>query len=123
MLSDSSLEISPVEQITFLNKLTANNLPVTAHAITMTKNNLFVKDLDNGWKLFGKTGNGNLLNEDRTEKLENQVGWFIGWIQNNERTITFVNLIVDDKPHEEYASLRAKDFAISELNHWIKDKK
>lgn len=75
----SSLEISPEEQLTFLQKLAENKLPVSVKAQEMTKNILFIEDFVDGWKLYGKTGSGNKLSQDRTIKLKDkQIGWFVG---------------------------------------------
>jgi beta-lactamase class D len=104
----SSLEISSQEQIAFLEKLLAAKLPVSQHAHQMTKNILFVGDLSEGWKLYGKTGSGDLLSPDRAEKLEIQHGWFIGWIEKDGRVIIFLNHIADEKEEDTFASLRAK---------------
>lgn len=104
----SSLEISSQEQIEFLKKLLANQLPVSQHAHIMTKKILFVEDLPNGWKLYGKTGSGVLLNPGKTKKLEIQHGWFIGWIEKDDKVIIFSNHITDDKKEDSFASLRAK---------------
>lgn len=52
----SSLEISPKEQAIFLEKLLANKLPVTIHVLQMMQYIVFIEDLPEGWKLYGKTG-------------------------------------------------------------------
>lgn len=104
----SSLEISGLEQVAFLEKVLIDALPVSKHAHSMTKNLLFAEELKNGWKLYGKTGSGNLLSPDRMQKLEIQHGWFIGWIEKGDRKIIFSNHIADDKKEENFASLRAK---------------
>ncbi len=104
----SSLEISSLEQVAFLEKMLSGKLLINAHAIRMTKNILFVEELKNGWKLYGKTGMGPLLSGDRTKKLEIDHGWFIGWIEKGDRRIIFSNHIADDKKEETFASLRAK---------------
>jgi beta-lactamase class D OXA-29 len=78
------------------------------HAYEMTKNIMFLEDLEDGWKLYGKTGTGVLLSKDKKKKLELQHGWFIGWVEKEGRIITFVNHIADEKPIEEIASFRAK---------------
>lgn len=104
----SSLEISPEEQTVLLQKLLDNNLPISIKSQEMTKSILFVEDLPDGWKLYGKTGNGFLLNQDRTQKLDRQIGWFIGWIQKDNRTIIFAHYIEDDDKKDTYASIRAK---------------
>ena len=105
----SSLEISPEEQVIFLEKLLSNKLPVSSHAQTMTRNIVYVEDLPHGWKLYGKTGSGYVLNEDRTQNREIKHGWFIGWIAKGDKKIIFVNHIVDDKKEEKHAGPRAKE--------------
>lgn len=117
----SSLEISPEEQIIFLQKLLDNKLPVSIKSHQITKNLLFVEDLSDGWKLYGKTGSGSLLNSDRTQKLDIQIGWFIGWIQKDTRAITFVYFIKDKDKQPTYASLRAKSAAKEKLIQIIKN--
>jgi len=116
----SSLEISPHEQITFLKKLLNNQHPVSRKAHDKTKEIMFVETLDNGWNLYGKTGNGNLLAKDRVTKLDRQMGWFVGWIEKGPRKIAFARLIVDDEKQETYASLRAKSAAIAYLEKFPK---
>jgi len=113
----SSLEISSTEQVAFLEKLLATQLPVSQHAHAMTRKILFVKDLPNGWKLYGKTGSGVLLNE---EKLEIQHGWYIGWLEKGDRIIIFSNHIADDKLENTFASIRAKEFILNEIPSLIK---
>lgn len=105
----SSLEISPEEQAVFLDKLLANKLPVSKHAQNVTKHIVYLEDLSHGWRLYGKTGSGFLLNTDRTKKLELKHGWFIGWIEKSNKKIIFVHHIVDDKKEENHAGLRAKE--------------
>ena len=117
----SSLEISSQEQIVFLEELLGNKLPVSKHAHEMTRNILFLEDLPNNWKLYGKTGSGVLLSTDRTTKLKIQHGWFIGWIRNGDRIIIFSNHITDDKKEDVYAGLRAKSDAKERLIQIIKE--
>ncbi len=105
----SSLEISPEEQVVFLEKLLLNKLPVSLHAQNMTKNIVYIEDLPSGWKLYGKTGSGFLLNKDRTKKLEIKHGWFAGWIEKGNQKIILVNHIVDNKKEEKHAGPRAKE--------------
>ncbi|PCJ29844.1 MAG: penicillin binding protein transpeptidase domain-containing protein [Rickettsiales bacterium] len=81
----------------------------------MTKKIMFVEDLQNGWKLYGKMGNGSQLSCDRSRKLNKQVGWFVGFIQKNDQSIAFAYLIADDSPEKSYASLRAKAAAKEKL--------
>ena len=104
----SSLQISSAEQVAFLQKMLAGKLPIKPHAATMTKNILFVEELKNGWKFYGKTGMGSLLNADGTKNPDLYHGWFIGWIEKGDRRIIFSNHIEDDKKEEIGASQRAK---------------
>ena len=115
----SSLEISPEEQTTFLQKLVDNKLPVSAKSREMTEKLIYIQELPGGWKLYGKTGNGRLLNPDRTQKLELQHGWFVGWIEKNGRVILFANHIVDDKKQDTFASFRARNEALIKLWYFI----
>lgn len=110
----SSLEISPQEQVVFLEKLLSNELPVSKHAHIMTKKILYVQELAGGWHLYGKTGSGCLLGSDRS-KTEIKHGWFIGWIEKGDQKIIFVNHIVDDKKEEQHAGPRARAQAKKQL--------
>jgi beta-lactamase class D len=111
----SSLEISPEEQITFLQNLVDNKLSVSKKSYEMTKKILFREELPGGWKLYGKTGNGNQLNLDKTKKLDLQHGWFVGWIEKNRQIIIFASHITDDKKEDIFASFRARDEAKNKL--------
>ena len=104
----SSLQISAIEQVAFLEKMLTSKLPIKPYAIAMTKNILFVEDLKNGWKFYGKTGMGSLINIDGTKNPDLYHGWFIGWIEKGDRRIIFSNHIEDDKKEEIGASQRAK---------------
>lgn len=104
----SSLQISSTEQIAFLQKMLAGKLPIKPQAIEMTKNILFVEDLKNGWKLYGKTGMGGLIKIDGIKIPDLYHGWFIGFIEKGDRRIIFSNHIEDDKKEEIFVSLRAR---------------
>jgi beta-lactamase class D len=105
----SSLAISPKEQINFINKLIANKLPVSTDAQIKTKNILYLESLPNGWELYGKTGSGSQLDADSNKIKNRQVGWFVGFVRKDKKTITFAYLIADGGKQDTYASLRAKE--------------
>lgn len=107
----SSLQISPEEQITFLQKLINNQLPVSQKSHEMTRKLLYHEVLSNGWKLYGKTGSGFYLNSDGSYNRERGFGWFVGWIEKGDRKIAFVHYIEDEHKMETYAGLRAKEEA------------
>lgn len=110
----SSLEISAKEQVAFLERFLDHTLPVSSHAEKMTHNILFLEDLQNGWKLYGKTGSGFQLDQAR-RKLDLGLGWFVGWIEKGDRKVVFAFLLLDEERQESYAGLRAKEKAIEML--------
>lgn len=117
----SSLEISPKEQIIFLQQITNKTLPVHQQAFTFTKNILYIQELAGGWKLYGKTGNGRQLTSDKMQKLPLQHGWFVGWIEKDGRIITFANHITDSKQNHTFASYRARNDALLKLFYLIEE--
>lgn len=116
----SSLKISPKEQILFLDKLLNSKLPVTEEAHKFTRNILYLEDLPNGWKLFGKTGAGDLSNPDGTNDKTHERGWFVGWIENKKEKIIFaqyleVQNIKTPTSFSYIASKEAKKMAIDKI--------
>ncbi len=92
---NSSLEISPKEQVSFIQKMIRAQLPISSNAIQMTKEILFKEELLEGWKLFGKTGwSGSDVAKDG-KTLEH--GWFVGWIEKEDSFYPFAYLICDKK--------------------------
>lgn len=87
----SSLQISPEEQIIFLQKFINRELNVSSKAYEMTRNITFLESLQNGWKLYGKTGGGKFPDKDL------HGGWFIGWIEKGNRSIVFAHYIEDEE--------------------------
>ena len=86
----SCLKISPEEQVLFLEKIVTKQFPLAIRTYEMTKQVLFVEELDNQWKIYGKTGTGFLHSTD-----DLQMGWFIGWVEKQEKTYVFACLIKD----------------------------
>lgn len=101
----SSLRISPAEQIEFLRRLNESHLPVSTHALEMTKSILFLEELPGRWELFGKTGAGYFLNEDGSRQEDLLIGWFVGWIQKNKRIIYFAQFVVE-KDNKDFSTGR-----------------
>lgn len=116
----SSLKISPREQILFLDKLLNSKFPITKEAHTLTRNILYLEDLPNGWKLFGKTGAGDLLKSDGTNDKTRERGWFVGWIENKTEKIIFAQYVelknIKTSNNFSYiASKEAKKMAIAKI--------
>jgi len=116
----SSLKISPEEQIIFLQKLVNKKLPVSLKSHEMTKRILFVEHLKDGWKLYGKTGAGHIKNPDLPLNEDHKLGWFVGWIEKDNRRIIFVHYL--DGKEKECATLtqRAKTVAKEKLMNLVK---
>jgi beta-lactamase class D len=110
----SSLQISIEEQVSFLEKLLANNLPISQHANDMTQKLLFNEILPNGWTLYGKTGTGH-------HKMLQQ-GWFMGWVQKENQKITFAQHIQNKDFEENSAGKRAREIAKEKLIDLLRDK-
>ena len=105
----SSLKISPREQVAFIQKMLQKEHPVSSNAIHMTKQLLFLEELPNGWKLFGKTGwSGSISKPDG----KNELGWFIGWIEKGEEFFPFAYNIRENKINLPQRILRVKQLLI-----------
>ncbi|AIL64677.1 Beta-lactamase OXA-1 precursor [Rickettsiales bacterium Ac37b] len=110
----SSLKISAYEQVEFLKKLINGKLPVSKQAMQSTKEIMFIEELENGWKLYGKTGSGR-------DKISNmQYGWFIGWVEKDKQTYVIALNIYDRKQMDEVAGKRAKVIAKEILVDFLK---
>lgn len=117
----NALEITPQGQIDFLTKLVTNRLPVSQKAHEMTKNIAYLETFPNGWKLYGKTGMGNQFTPDHTAQTELQQGWFVGWVEKDNRKIIFASHRTDDQKHERSVSFRIKTDMIEKLKEITDD--
>lgn len=111
----SSLRISPLEQIAFLEKLVNRQLPVDAHAYDMTSQITEVAQLSDGWDVHGKPGSGFPHNADGTIDEAHGYGWFVGWATKGTRTVVFARLVQEDKVMRGTAGVRARDAFMKEL--------
>ncbi len=111
----SSMRISPDEQTKFLRRLVRQELPVSSYAHEQTARLLKVKDLPNGWQVFGKTGTGAPVGPDGKDDYSRSYGWFVGWATNGERTIVFARLAQDERLVEGAAGPRLKEAFLREL--------
>jgi beta-lactamase class D len=108
---ESSLKITPREQIFFLEKIINETLPVSAHSFAMTKKIVFLDEI-NDWKLYGKTGSGRHIHADGTVEQELGSGWFIGCLEHNDRSIAFVLNLRDEMKTEGFPGPRALQLLI-----------
>lgn len=76
----TSLEISPRNQVEFLEKLFIESSVISKSAQEKTREIMNREEEWNGWKLYGKTGGGH-------------TGWFIGWVEQEQERIFFAQYI------------------------------
>jgi len=74
------LEISPVEQVSFLARLVHEELPVPKEVQRATKEILLI-DQGSDWKLYAKTG--------WTTAPDPDTGWWVGWLERRRRIYIF----------------------------------
>ena len=93
---DNSLQISAIEQVKFLTRLYEGELPFTKRTIKVVKDIITLEEKDN-ITLAGKTGSNGKL------------GWFVGYIYNNDYAYTFaVNIKAKKGAYGWKAKLKAK---------------
>lgn len=83
----SSLLISPLNQLEFIEKLAKNRLPFSKESQIKTKDLMKLMEeslYTNGWSLHGKTGSGGY---DKNKRRE---GYFVGFAEKDDRVISFV---------------------------------
>lgn len=86
---DGPLEISVIEQVRFLARLTQGTLPVS-QAVQATVHDMLKLEQFDGMPLYGKTG--------WAMRAEPDIGWFIGWVEKEGRIYTFaLNIDVMEK--------------------------
>lgn len=123
----SSLKISPEEQIVFLEKFLNSKIGVKKQAELHTRNILFLDNLENGWKLYGKTGAGDLLYSNGKNNKTLERGWFVGWVEKNNEKIIFAqylevkNIKNKSNSFSYVASKKAKEMAIEKIRTILLD--
>jgi beta-lactamase class D len=92
---ESTLAISPDEQLRFWQRFWREELPVSKHAFAMTKKITLVETSPSGWILHGKTGSGGVGKggPDRASTL--WLGWFVGHVSRGDREYVFVTSYTD----------------------------
>ena len=86
---ESSLKISPVEQVELLTNLYNNSFNFSQENINAVKESICLSSSEYK-KFYGKTGTGRINGQDVN-------GWFIGYVENSGRTCFFaVNITAKD---------------------------
>lgn len=84
-----SIEISPMEQAELIRKLVNNELPFSAESQSILKEVMISSKTSKG-VCYGKTGSS----KTNYKGIKNQsIGWFVGYITNNDRAYSFSCLI------------------------------
>ena len=115
---NSSLQISPLEQVAFLRKVANRTLPVSANALDMTWRVTEIATRPDGWAIHGKTGTGSpgapITHEGDYDRAR-AYGWFVGWATKGPRTLVFARLTQDAQMQPTPAGMRTRDALLSEL--------
>ena len=106
---DSSLQVSPREQLAFLERVVRRELPIQALAYEMTSRITTVDGEHGGWEIHGKTGTGFPLLPDGRSDHAHAYGWFVGWATKGPRTFVFVRQTRDESLQKGAAGLRVRD--------------
>jgi len=97
----SSLKISPKEQVDFLRKLYDYQLPMNKRYIDIVKDLILLSN-ENGIKLSGKTGSGQNSNINKSNII-NINGWFIGYVEKDNNVYFFATNIESDETTKQSA--------------------
>jgi beta-lactamase class D len=101
---ESSLKISPKEQMDFLIKFYNNELPFSKRNIEIVKK-IIILNKNNNTIISGKTGSGVIENK-------NVNGWFIGYIEKDKNVYYFVTNI---ESNDNATGLKAKEITLNIL--------
>ncbi len=107
---ESSLKISPIEQVELLTKMYTHRLGFAPQNINAVKNAICLSASPNG-TLYGKTGTGRVNDQDVN-------GWFIGYVESNGHTYFFASNIQGSHEATGSNASRIALSILSDLNIW-----
>ena len=107
---ESSLKISPVEQVKLLTKLQNNSLGFSSENINAVKDAIRLSSSDAG-TFYGKTGTGRVDGQDVN-------GWFIGYIETADNTYFFATNIGADSDATGGNATEITMSILSDMNIW-----
>jgi len=110
----ASLQVTPRQQLTFMTRLVAGQLPVSQHATETTLSILQRRQTKDGWSVIGKTGSAFPRNADYSLDRAHGWGWYVGLAQKDGQALVFVHLIQDEQREAVSAGLRARDAFLTE---------
>ena len=95
---ESSLKISPIEQVELLTQLQNNNFGFAPQNINAVKDSICLSSSDAG-TFYGKTGTGRVDGQDVN-------GWFIGYIETADNTYFLLPTLVQTAMLPEATQLK-----------------
>lgn len=107
---ESSLKISPVEQVELLKRLQNNSLGFSSENINAVKDSIRLSSTPDG-SLYGKTGTGRVDGQDVN-------GWFIGYIEKNDNIYYFATNIQGTSNTTGSKAMEITTSALSSLQLW-----
>ncbi len=88
---NGGLRISAFEQIKFLRRLYKNSLPVSERAQRIVKK-IMLTEAKNGYIIRAKTG--------YAARIEEEVGWWVGWVETDDNCFFFALNMKMDSPKQ-----------------------
>lgn len=107
---ESSLKISPIEQVKLLTQLHNNNFGFAPENINAVKDAICLSSSDAG-TFYGKTGTGRVDGQDVN-------GWFIGYIETADNTYFFATNIGADSDATGGNATEITMSILSDMNIW-----
>ena len=107
---ESSLKISPIEQVELLTQLQNNNFGFAPENINAVKDSICLSSSDAG-TFYGKTGTGRVDGQDVN-------GWFIGYIETVDNTYFFATNIGADSDATGGNATEITMSILSDMNIW-----
>ncbi|GBG55354.1 putative beta-lactamase YbxI [Sporomusaceae bacterium FL31] len=101
---NSSLKISPIEQVNFLEKLYQEKLPFDK-GVQKTVKRMLIQQEGDQYILYGKTGSSGMQNH-------HSVGWYVGFVTVQGHPYVFATNL---DTQGEFAGLKAKELTIAIL--------
>ena len=108
---ESSLEISPIEQVELLTKLQNNSFGFAPENVNAVKDAICLSSSDAG-TFYGKTGTGRVDGQDVN-------GWFVGFVETADNTYFFATNIGADSDATGGNATEITMSILSDMNIWI----
>ena len=111
---ESSLKISPIEQVELLTQLQNNNFGFAPENINAVKDSICLSSSDAG-TFYGKTGTGRVNGQDIN-------GWFVGFVETEDNTYFFATNIGADRDATGGNATEITMSILSDMNIWVSQK-